>query len=296
VVGVFIGVAWYANYSSKQRRKALLNDLNAVEPELGDENQFGDLFQQEMDQHTIDSERFDIDAEPTVTLSESVRTTAPSKAEENTPKKPISEAEIKPEQPVSHQSINIVEDSDDLDLDIVIEPETTVEQSESTSEPASTSAPEQQSVDEWEMVIAFTIMAREDMLFSGKSIKKVLESLDLHFGDMQIYHRQVPGLRTQSVFSVANIIDPGTLIPDSFATMNTPGLLIFSRLPGPVNGLTVFDDLLDTAEKMADKLDGVLSDESRQPVSQVSIEAMRSKILNLNIQLQAENNHYDNDY
>ena len=62
--------------------------------------------------------------------------------------------------------------------------------------------------------------------------------------------------------------------------MKTPGLLIFARLPGPVNGLALFDDLLDAAQKMTDKLDGTLCDESRQALSQSSIESMRSRILN----------------
>ena len=286
LVAIFAGVAWYAHRSSKQR-KALLDNINNIEPEMGDSNQFGDLFQQEMTQQTIDSERFDIDAEPTVSLSDDFASIAPE-----------------PEKSVNDDTISIDKAAIKIDevIDEAYEPEHS-EQSESAPAPESIEAIDEpvqatpQAVNEWEMVIAFTIMVREEgAFFSGKSIKSVLESLDLHFGDLQVYHRQVPGLRTQSLFSVANILDPGTLNPDSFATMKTPGLLIFSRLPGPVNGLTLFDDLLDTAQKMADKLDGVLSDEARQPISQSTIEAMRSRILHLNIQLQAENSHYTNEY
>ncbi len=287
LVAAFVGAAWYANRSSKQRR-ALLDDINNIEPEMADNNQFGELFEKEMNQQTVDNERFEIDAEPTVSLSRQFATKAPE------PQK-TSDNSI---EPVVEAAIKI----DEL-IDEAYEPENIADDTVELSQTAESHVPIQeqlptdnQVVNEWDMVIAFTVMAREGALFSGKSIKKVLESLDLHFGDLQVYHRQVPGLRTQSLFSVANILDPGTLNPDSFAMMKTPGLLIFSRLPGPVNGLTLFDDLLDTAEKMADKLDGVLSDESRQPVSQATVEAMRSRILNLNLQLQAENNHYKNDY
>jgi len=288
LIAAFVGAAWYANRSSKQRRALLLDSINNNEPEMADSNQFAELFEKEMTQQTIDSERFDIDAEPTVSLSENfaAKEPEPQKTDDN-PIEPVVEAAIKIDglSDESYAPENIADDTVEL------------------SQTAKSHAPKQQQVatdnqliNEWEIVIAFTVMAREGALFSGKSIKLVLEGLDLHFGDLQIYHRQVPGLRTQSLFSVANILDPGTLNPDSFAMMKTPGLLIFSRLPGPMNGLTLFDDLLDTAEKMADKLDGVLSDESRQPVNQTTVEAMRSRILNLNLQLQAENNHYNNDY
>jgi cell division protein ZipA len=292
VLAVFAGAIWYAKRSSEQR-KALLEDINNIEPEMGDSSQFGDLFQQEVAQQRIDSDRFEVDAEPTVSFSDAVKvapTTPDSIAEPP--------AELGDEMPMFNEVID-----DDLQLDnIQIDSDNMPEQQQNVMSPDSGSsnkdraAEEPAQVDEVEMVIAFTVMARGDALFSGKSIKAILESLDLHFGDMQIYHRQVPGLRTQSIFSVANILDPGTLNPDSFATMNTPGLLIFSRLPGPVNGLTLFDDLLDTAQKMADKLDGVLSDEARQPVNQATVEAMRSRILELNMKLQTENNQYENDY
>lgn len=149
---------------------------------------------------------------------------------------------------------------------------------------------------DWEMVVAFTIMAPEGKAFTGRAVKSALDNHDLHFGDMQIYHKYHADGRKQTLFSVANILDPGTLLPDKFVTMTTPGLLIFTRLPGPVNGLALFDDLLDTAQGMNDQLGGILCDESRQPVSDAVLEAMRSKILNYQMSVQAESNQHSNDY
>jgi cell division protein ZipA len=162
--------------------------------------------------------------------------------------------------------------------------EPTIQQTEMKLD--SSPSPEQ----DWEMVISFTIMAMPGEQFSGRAVKSTLETLDMHFGEMQLFHRYTAGVQKQSLFSVANIIDPGTLMPDNFATMNTPGLLIFARLPGPTNGLALFDDLLDTAQKMAATLGGALSDEKREPVDDSTIEEMRSRILSLNLRLQAESN------
>ncbi|WP_297811312.1 cell division protein ZipA C-terminal FtsZ-binding domain-containing protein [uncultured Methylophaga sp.] len=155
---------------------------------------------------------------------------------------------------------------------------------------------EDSEVADWDMVVAFTIMAQEGKAFTGRAVKSALDNHDLHFGDMQIYHKFHAGSRKQVLFSVANILDPGTLLPDKFVSMNTPGLLVFSRLPGPVNGLALFDDLLETAQGMNDQLGGILCDESRQPLSDEALEAMRSKILNYQMSVQAESNQHSNDY
>jgi cell division protein ZipA len=127
-------------------------------------------------------------------------------------------------------------------------------------------------------------------------VKAALEKHDLHFGDMQIYHKFNAGSRKQTLFSVANILDPGTLLPDKFVSMTTPGLLIFARLPGPVNGLALFDDLLDTAQGLSEQLDGALCDETRQPVTDEVLESMRGKILNYQMAQQADNSSLSNDY
>ena len=272
IVLAFIGVVLVGRKSS-QRRAKLLDEIDSIEPKQENNDAFSSLFSQELQQQQRDNEHFEIDADPQITLSEN----SLASAQENEP------------------SINITLDDDDVNVQEETTPIVTV-----ISEPEElindVSPPINTNEIEAEMVIAFTVMSRDNTLFSGRSIKIALESLDLHFGDMQLYHRTLPGLGKQTLFSVANVLEPGTLNPESCATMNTPGLLIFSRLPRVTNGLSLFDELLDTAKKMTDKLGGVLSDESRQPISQSSIEAMRGRILTFNLQIQAEQTNHHNEY
>lgn len=279
IIATFAAVAWYGN-KSRQQRTRLLDEIENIEPSMGNSDKFQSIFQQEVEQQVIDNERFEIDADPVVILSEQAASSNSNQMR----------AEAPPVAPLQQDELSLSAEIEEDTISI----QTPVEPVAVTVEPISNT--NTQEVTDWDMVIAFTVMARDDALFSGRSVKSTLESLDLHFGELQIYHRLIPGLSKQSLFSVANILDPGTLNPADFATMNTPGLLIFSRLPGPVNGLTLFEDLLDVAEKITDKLDGVLSDESRQPVNQATIESMRGRILNLNIQLQTEQSNYNHDY
>ena len=248
----FIAVAWFAHLRTKKASQLL--DLDGESTgDSTDESYTGESFDALYEQELKQGRpqhSRDIHSEPTISLSAAAQTA-------NTTAEPILNATAT--EPAKQQA------------------ETKLNESPS---------PEQ----DWEMVISFTIMAMPGEQFSGRAIKSTLDTLDMHFGEMQLFHRYTSGMQKQSLFSVANIIDPGTLIPDNFATMNTPGLLIFARLPGPTNGLALFDDLLDTAQKMAATLGGALSDEKREPVDDSTIEEMRSRILSLNLRLQAESN------
>ncbi len=146
---------------------------------------------------------------------------------------------------------------------------------------------------EWDLVIALTVMAPKDRLFTGRAVKNALDNQDLHFGEMQIYHRFTLGSRKHSLFSAANIVDPGTFLPAELISMKTPGILLFARLPGPVNGLAVLDAMLDCATQMAEQLDGVVCDEQRQPLTDQTLESVRARIFELNLNLQKDARPYD---
>ena len=145
----------------------------------------------------------------------------------------------------------------------------------------------EEDTDDWEMVVALTIMATESQMFTGRAIRQALEKQEMRFGDMQIYHRYSLNNRRQILFSVANILDPGTLLPDQLVSMKTPGLLVFTRLPGPINGLSIFDSMLETAQELTSYLGGTLCDEKREPITDIHLESMRNRIFELNLSLQA---------
>lgn len=191
------------------------------------------------------------------------------------------------------------DDTVTLDTDAESEDKVTITQREAAEpepvvEPESEPAPVAAEIEpDWDLVIALTLMAPADRLFTGRAVKNALDNQDLHFGDMQIYHRYSVGSRKNSLFSVANILDPGTFLPAELISMKTPGVLLFAKLPGPINGLAVLDAMLDCANQMAEQLDGVVCDETRQPLTDASLENMRSRIFELNLKLQNNSRPYD---
>lgn len=252
VVATFAGVVWYAMHRSRRnKRNKLTQQMIRVEPELSKDNVFSSVLQQQMTQHTIDTT---IDDEPNISLSDQVKQTT------------YSAPENKAQQSEIHFKAN-----DDIDVNIEL---------------AEDDMPAIDIVNEWDMVIAFTIMAGEGQQFSGADIKFALESEQFHYGEMNLFHRFIQ--QKKPLFSVANVLAPGTFGLDKLNMMATPGILVFAKLPGPINGLSLFDDLLKTSQSLTTKLSGILCDETRKPVNEDTIEAMRSRILNLNFSMHSE--------
>ncbi len=117
---------------------------------------------------------------------------------------------------------------------------------------------------------------RNDLsLVPGNQLHQSLESCGLQFGAHEIYHRFSPA--GEIVFSVASMIKPGFLVPADKDELRTPGVSMFLQLPGCMDGATAFDDLLGTAQVLAQRWDGTVLDRQRQPLTVDGIEKMRAE-------------------
>lgn len=161
----------------------------------------------------------------------------------------------------------------------------------SEPEPATSSEPEVPD----EMLLALTVMASENALFNGKAVRNALNEQDLHFGEMQVYHRFSTHSRNRIIFSVANVLDPGHLIPDRMLALQTPGLMLFTQLPGPINGMAMFDAMYECAQQLATRLDGHVCDQHRQPLTENALENLRNRIFEFNLALQQDQENADYD-
>ena len=91
-------------------------------------------------------------------------------------------------------------------------------------------------------------------------IVKALMDSGLMHGSFQIFHRMAENTEVP-VFSVASLLEPGTFELSKLEDMNTPGLTFFMVLPGAMDGIAVFDDMLTTARVIAEKMNCELLDE-----------------------------------
>lgn len=114
--------------------------------------------------------------------------------------------------------------------------------------------------------IMLYVVAPENRQFYGTHINEVLEDLGFIFGEYNIYHRHldVNMVKSPVIFSVANMVQPGTFDPNNFDNFATIGLTLFMRLPSPGNDIVNFRMLCCAAETLAEKLNGFILNDKRE--------------------------------
>ena len=130
-----------------------------------------------------------------------------------------------------------------------------------------------------ERIVSLFVMAREGQAFNGTDLIVAAEKAGLEYGDMGIYHRLVDGKREAGpIFSVANMLKPGSFDLSRLDALRTPGLSFFMTLPGPVTALDAWDAMLPTAQRLAELLDGQVLDEERNALGRQRIAHIRDEL------------------
>jgi cell division protein ZipA len=121
-----------------------------------------------------------------------------------------------------------------------------------------------------EMFVILHVTSRLPERFRGSEVLNALETCSLAFGPMGIFHRQreIDG-QLRTLFSVANMVKPGTLIPDQLTEdSELPGVSMFMRLPSAVDGTDLLREMLECAHCLSETLGGRVLDETRSTLTQ----------------------------
>ena len=138
-----------------------------------------------------------------------------------------------------------------------------------------------------ELIIVLHVAVPAKRRLDGTELRVAFDAVGLEFGDMDIYHcySQVNGERRQ-LFSVANMIKPGTLRDEDLEDLETPGVSLFMRLPGPLRPLDALDEMLDVARRLAAELDAQMLAENRIPLTQQLTEHMRDRVRSFSLEME----------
>ncbi|MFZ5588307.1 MAG: cell division protein ZipA [Pseudomonadota bacterium] len=135
-------------------------------------------------------------------------------------------------------------------------------------------------------IVVLNVMARHGRNFSGADIRDALHAVDLQFGAMNIFHRMHRD--AGAVFSLANMLEPGSFDPARMDTLSTTGLSLFMQAPAPIDTPAAYEDMLATAQRLAAQLGGDLCDERRNPLTPQTIEHTRERLREMNYKMLIE--------
>lgn len=133
-----------------------------------------------------------------------------------------------------------------------------------------------------EEVLIINVMAPSGQQFRGDALLDALLDAGLRYGDMNIFHRyEDPKGGGSILFSLANMVKPGTFDLDGMDDFTTPGVSLFMTLPlesVDLENVEVFDEMLEAARSIAFALGGEMKDENRSVLTRQTQEHCRQRI------------------
>src|SRR5690606_13869050 len=107
--------------------------------------------------------------------------------------------------------------------------------------------------DDFDKIVTLYIAARAGNVLRGPDIVVAAEKTGLTYGHMNVFHRLVEGHPERGpIFSVANIMKPGSFDMADIQSLETPAIAFFLTLPAPVPSLYAWEAMEPTARRMAE--------------------------------------------
>ncbi|MFS1935044.1 cell division protein ZipA [Vibrio splendidus] len=128
-------------------------------------------------------------------------------------------------------------------------------------------------------VIVLNVHCAGEIPFVGTELFRSMENNGLTYGEMSIYHCFAQSSdEPKVIFSIANMMQPGTLEHDDPADFTTKGISFFMTLPCYGQADQNFNVMLSAAQKIADDMGGNVLDESRNLMTPNRLSDYRKQI------------------
>lgn len=108
--------------------------------------------------------------------------------------------------------------------------------------------------------------------FSLNQVSQTLKSIGLSFSDKGTFVKKT---NQKITLQAANIMEPGLFPAEPIEGLTTPGVALITELPCAVAGSKAVDDLIMTARRMSQRLNGRMYDMQRHLLRESDLQAMR---------------------
>ena len=126
-------------------------------------------------------------------------------------------------------------------------------------------------------LIILGVLAKAGNVFKGPELVDALRGQGLKFGNMSIFHR-IDSSSGEHLFSVANVVEPGTFDLADMDALETKGITFFLQLPVPGDAFESLEDMLLSARTVAAALGGDVKDDQMNTLTGQTVEHMRQRL------------------
>ena len=154
-------------------------------------------------------------------------------------------------------------DDDGQDVEVVDEPQSVEDDQQETPQ----------------KIVTLRLVAHDGGAFRGDELVLCLRGIGMRHGKFGIFHRFDGNDETQTIFSAASLVEPGSFDLTNIKDQKIPGISLFLILPGPIDAVEGFDLMMTTARTLAQSLGADLLDESGSTLSIQRERFMREEVI-----------------
>jgi cell division protein ZipA len=128
-----------------------------------------------------------------------------------------------------------------------------------------------------DVLVIHLVTSKGDSIEGEQLLSAALEA-GLRYGEMKIFHRHLHEDGSGPIlFSMANLVNPGTFDLNTINTINIPGVTLFMALEDVVDTVSGFDIMLEAIDTIVAALPLNVMDESRSSMTRQTIDHYKQR-------------------